>query len=147
MLFIFDLDGTLSDVRHRRHYVEGVPKRWAQFFAECEDDAPKKDVIAVLESLRQAGAEIRIWSARPEGTAEATKAWLARHIKEGDGLPLRLRQKGDFRPDAEIKQGWLKELTPEERERLRGIFDDRDCVVKMWRANGVTCFQVDNYEK
>jgi FMN phosphatase YigB (HAD superfamily) len=146
MLFIFDLDGTLADIRHRRHYVESPPKRWAQFFAECTEDTPKKDVIAVLESLRRAGAEIRIWSARPESTAEATKAWLARHIKGGDELPLRLRQKGDFRPDAEIKQEWLRELTPEERERLRGIFDDRDIVVQMWRSNGVTCFQVDNYE-
>jgi FMN phosphatase YigB (HAD superfamily) len=147
MLFIFDLDGTLADLSHRRKYVEGSPKNWAQFFAECKNDAPKKDVISLLELLAQAGAEVRVWSGRPEHTFEATRQWLTAHVKGGDSLPLRMRPSGDFRPDTEVKQGWLDALTPSERKRLSGIFDDRDSVVAMWRANGVTCLQVDTYEK
>jgi hypothetical protein len=30
----------------------------------------------------------------------------------------------------------------DDRQRLVAAFDDRDRVVQMWRAAGVTCFQV-----
>ena len=32
-LYIFDLDGTLADISHRRHLVESAPKRWREFYA------------------------------------------------------------------------------------------------------------------
>ena len=49
---------------------------------------------------------------------------------------------GDFTPDEVLKRGWLSEIEPPEYARLTGVFDDRDTVVAMWRAAGVTCFQV-----
>ena len=52
-----------------------------------------------------------------------------------------MRRVGDYRPDVEIKKEML------DRIRKGGFrpciaIDDRDCVVAMWRAEGLTCLQV-----
>jgi phosphoserine phosphatase len=65
-LYIFDLDGTLALIEHRRHLVEGERKDWPAFFAACVDDAPNPPVIRTLQALRTAGAEIWIWSGRSD---------------------------------------------------------------------------------
>ena len=43
-------------------------------------------------------------------------------------------------PDEKLKKSWLTDLT--KPDRVMCVFDDRDKVVKMWRDNGLTCFQV-----
>ena len=46
-------------------------------------------------------------------------------------------------PDDTLKQNWLDLLFPDnKKEDIVCVFDDRDKVVKMWRDNGLTCFQV-----
>jgi hypothetical protein len=45
-------------------------------------------------------------------------------------------------PDDQLKESWLKAMSPEDRARLVMTFDDRDRVVAMWRRNGVVCAQV-----
>jgi hypothetical protein len=40
-----------------------------------------------------------------------------------------------------LKKQWLDELILQGHEILC-VFDDRDKVVKMWRENGISCFQV-----
>ena len=41
-LYIFDLDGTLALIKHRRHFVEREPHHqdWERFYAACVDDGP-----------------------------------------------------------------------------------------------------------
>ena len=45
-LYIFDLDGTLALIDHRRHFLDDQadPKRWQKFFAACVDDQPNEPV-------------------------------------------------------------------------------------------------------
>lgn len=138
-LYIFDLDGTLALIEHRRHFVEGDKKDWPAFFAACVDDKPNFPVIGVMHALENSGAEIRIWSGRSDEVRGLTEKWL----KNFDCLhPLTMRKAGDHQPDEKLKADWLDSMLPEDRERLRVIFDDRDRVVAMWRSKGVTCFQV-----
>jgi len=40
---IFDVDGTLTDVSHRRHYVTGGNTDWGKFFDEMVNDPPFRD--------------------------------------------------------------------------------------------------------
>jgi len=40
-----------------------------------------------------------------------------------------------------LKKGWLDEMI-EEGHEIMCVYDDRDKVVKMWRDNGISCFQV-----
>ena len=48
---------------------------------------------------------------------------------------------GSFTPDDVLKKEWLDQETAAGHE-VMCVFDDRDKVVKMWRENGISCFQV-----
>lgn len=153
-LYIFDLDGTLALIEHRRHFVEGPKKDWPAFFAACVDDEPNMPVIRTLHALRQAGAEIWIWSGRSDEVRSQTVEWLCKHNCFGwpaNTLPawpfgaterFRMRKAGDHQMDVTLKRGWLAEIEPPEYARLTAVFDDRASVVQMWRDAGVPCFQV-----
>lgn len=144
-LYIFDLDGTLANIEHRRHFVEGDVKDWRTFFAECGKDVPIRNVIGTMDRLMKAGADVWIFSGRSDECMWLTKKWLF----SWTGLTYRdmetclvMRQAGDYRADDVLKQEMLDNMLPEDWERLVAVFDDRDRVVNMWRSNGITCFQV-----
>ena len=139
-LYIFDLDGTLALIEHRRHFVEGDKKDWPAFFAACVNDAPNQPVIEVLRALVAQGNEVRIWSGRSDEVRQQTEDWIDRNVC--CPLPVTMRKAGDHQPDEKLKADWLAELPGPDRLRLVAIFDDRDRVVAMWRSKGVTCLQV-----
>ena len=156
-LYIFDLDGTLALTEHRQHILDDKDDadRWRKFFAACIYDEPNMPVIRTLQALRGSGAEIWIWSGRSDEVRSETVEWLCKHGCMGNnptgflpawpfGAPerFRMRKAGDFTPDEQLKAQWLSEIEPPEYSRLTAVFDDRDKVVAMWRANGVPCFQV-----
>lgn len=136
--------GNASDGLARCDSCSGTGKvnpNWSAFFAACVHDQPNLPVIDTLHNLARAGAQILIWSGRSDEVQQQTLDWLNSNI----GIPnmhLRMRPADDHRPDEELKQGWLAEMAAIDRRRLVAIFDDRDKVVRMWRALGVACFQV-----
>lgn len=145
-IYIFDLDGTLANVEHRRALLDDKadPHRWKKFYAACVNDTPNRAVINTLHYLaRMVDVEVRIWSGRSDEVKEETLHWLREHVR----LPavietLRMRPMNDYTPDEQLKKAWLDELSSDERSRLIATFDDRDRVVRMWREAGVACFQV-----
>lgn len=141
-LYIFDLDGALALIDHRRHFVECERDKqdWKAFYAACVDDKPNLPVLKTLTSIEESGAEIWIWSGRSDEVAKQTQAWLAGLFLVPDRLQM--RQEKDYTPDDQLKRQWLLAMNQEDRQRLVAVFDDRDKVVKMWRDNGVACFQV-----
>jgi len=139
-LYIFDLDGTLALIEHRRHHVEGEKKDWPAFFAACVDDVPCEAVIHTMTSLSAAGNEVWIWSGRSDEVREQTMEWLRGHGCSGD--QLRMRAFGDRRPDDTLKMTWYGELSDRDKSRLVAVFEDRDRMVAAWRQRGVACFQV-----
>lgn len=146
-LYIFDLDGTLALIDHRRHFVRGpAPPRWREFFEACVADEPNWPVIRVMEALIRSGAEVLVFSGRSDVVREQTLQWLARHtslsLRALSAGGLRMRPAGVHTPDDVLKRQWLLSLTLAQRDRLEAVFDDRDKVVAMWRAAGIVCFQV-----
>lgn len=139
-IYIFDLDGTLALIDHRRPLVSGDNKDWPAFFAACVDDHPYIQVITTFQLLQETGAEIWIWSGRSDAVANQTVEWLSRHEVFADRL--RMRPATDHRPDEVLKAEWLDSLTFYERERIVAIFEDRDRMVNLWRSRGIACFQV-----
>ncbi len=146
-LYIFDLDGTIVLIDHRREILSDKEdgQRWRRFYAACDKDLPNTPVITILHSLLVTGAEIRFFSGRSAEVREKTVAWLAEHTKllthEIEGA-LTMRDEGDYTQDDILKRQWLDAMSAEDRSRLICIFDDRDKVVKMWRDAGLTCLQV-----
>lgn len=145
-LYIFDLDGTLALIGHRRHHVECArdEQNWTAFYAACVDDLPNMPVVKTLRALVQSGADIWIFSGRSDEVESQTIDWLMRHTvwSSRNDLVLEMRHEGDHTPDDVLKRGWLNGMLAEDRERLVAVFEDRDRMVKMWRDAGVACFQV-----
>ena len=145
-LYIFDLDGTLSLAHHRQPILDNKDDshRWKKFYAACDKDEPNHSVIRVMESLRLL-AEVWIFSGRSGEVRDKTIAWLSNHTSFTAWeleTKLRMRDEGDYTADDVLKKQWLDAMLVDDRSRLIATFDDRDRVVKMWRDNGIACFQV-----
>lgn len=136
---ICDIDGTLADCQHRRHYVEQHPKDWNMFFVGMADDKLVLPVAYILKLFHTTGFRIVLCTGRSEEYREATEIWLQVNHVSYDYLLM--RRAGDRRDDAIVKREMLDQIR---RERFIPwlALDDRDRVVKMWRDNGVPCFQV-----
>jgi hypothetical protein len=132
--YVFDLDGTLANLDHRRHLIEGEAKDHRAFFAAVSDDAPIAKTIDLLRTLDAAGAYIEVWSGRSDECRQATRAWLTRHGVP-PRTPLIMRNAGDKRPDELVKFEFLRGSNEPDI-----IFDDRTKVVEMWRRKGISCF-------
>ena len=101
-------------------------------------------MVLAFHAHRATGHEVRILSARSDEVREATELWLTRY-REVDAAWLRrhlkMRPEGDFTSDQVLKKSWLDEVRAGGGE-VDIVYDDRQKVVGMWRANGVACFQV-----
>lgn len=139
MFVIFDLDGTIADISHRVHFVRGGGRPdWRAFFDACSDDKPVGHVIDTLYAHIEAGHHVEIWSARSDAVRDKTEAWLNDVAGIDAGRLTRMRVAGDNTPDDVLKRHWL--LHADMRPDI--VYDDRQRVVDMWRAEGVPCFQV-----
>lgn len=125
---IVDVDGTVALRRGRGPYDE---KRLGE-------DLPNEPVIRCVRALAQAGMHVVFVTGRRERTRLQTAIWLRAHVV-GD-FDLHMRADDDDAPDADVKARMLPAI--EHSHRIAMVFDDRDAVVAMWRARGMTCFQV-----
>lgn len=137
-IVVFDLDGTLADISHRQHMVQGKRRNWPEFFAACVDDAPHEAVIIILRALYPR-FKIYLVSGRSDEVRNETVDWLKfNHVPWHE---LIMRRRGDHTPDNILKLSWVNEgRIP--KDRILCVFDDRDKVVKAWRQAGLPCFQV-----
>lgn len=143
---IFDLDGTLALIDDRRQLAtkDNGKMDWDVFFdpKNISLDLPNRPVITMAQMMKEQGLRVVIFSGRSKGTKDATKEWLNTFNVPFDVLKMRPTSKEFmFMPDDKLKQGWLDSLFPN-KEDILCVFDDRDKVVKMWRDNGINCFQV-----
>ena len=139
MDIIFDVDGTLMDISHRKKFVESKPKDWNSFRDETPNDTPIKEVFLTAIALQKAGHHIIIASGRNKSQRAITMKQLI-----GEGLvfiDLFMRSDKDFRSDVVLKREMLGAM------RRKGynpkmVFDDRSSVVQMWRDEGLRVAQV-----
>lgn len=134
---LVDIDGTLADVTHRRHFIERTPKDWDGFFAAADRD-PCHIHIATLTQLLRPAYQIVLVTGRMAKHNAITLPWLGRNWVHFDHLFT--RADGDFRGDDVVKEEILdRDILP----IVQPVFaiDDRDRVVKMWRRRGIPCLQ------
>ena len=136
---IFDVDGTLSDCTHRRHFVERKPADWKSFLRPdlVMLDTVIEPVAQLARYLANEFNEILIVTGRDEAQRHVTEKWLAKNdIPYGQ---LLMRRDGDYRPDEVVKEEILERLQKEFNIWL--VLDDRSRVVSMWRKHGLVCLQ------
>ena len=144
---IFDLDGTLAliDTRRALSLKMNGKMDWDKFFdpQNIQLDEPNTPVIKMAQMLDSQGFNIVIFSGRSNRTRTATKNWLTKHNVPFNDFDLHMRPTSDdwhFMKDSDLKQIWLDSVV--NKDDVFAVFDDRQQVVDMWRANGLTCFQV-----
>jgi hypothetical protein len=132
-IVIVDVDGTLADhegVRgpydeHKVHLDKSydVVVEWVRSLAHVE---PTYQVVIV--------------SGRSTVCALSTYLWLSSRITLSAAF---MRNRGDRRPDVEVKQEILDALLQVvPKEQIAFVLDDRPKVINMWRANGLTVYPV-----
>ena len=149
---IFDIDGTLADIEHRRHFVTGKKKDFDAFNAAMINDTPNQPIVELLWMCEAAERQIIFCTGRMEQFREVTRNflldihYLAPSHWNASLLGTHLMMRPDNRkydPDSEIKQDMLNEiLKTVDKSNILFAVDDRQRVVDMWRANGITCLQV-----
>ena len=140
MIYIFDIDGTLSDTSHRLHFIEKEPKDWAGFFAAAENDEPIWEVITVARSLSVAGHTIVMMTGRSESSRALTMKWLGKYRVPFNKLLM--RTEGDHREDFVVKAELLGDPVFAGGLQSVGVFEDRQQNVDMFREKGIKVFQV-----
>lgn len=138
---LFDIDGTLADIKHRCHYVEGDKQNWTAFFEEMGADTVNGPVLDLYNVLwAHPDYECIVLSGRPDNFRALTETWFA--WNEIPFSRIEMRGAKDNRRDDVVKQEILNKFLAEGKE-IAFVVDDRQQVMDMWRANGITCFQCD----
>ena len=139
---VFDIDGTLADLTHRRHFVATKPKNWPAFERGLLNDTVFSDIVELLLMHYTVGTPIVLASGRGAQSRADTEKWLRESAGlEGKYQKLYMRAEGDYRADDIVKAELLAQMRNEGYHPYLA-YDDRDRVVKMWRENGVRCLQV-----
>jgi hypothetical protein len=127
---LVDIDGTVAVMGGRSPYD----------MSAVAEDEPNHAVIAAVRAMHAAGYAIVFCSGRTDDCRDETQAWLREHVAvEYDALHMRAY--GDNRRDSVVKAE-IFEREIRDRYHVVGVFDDRAQVVRMWRALGLTVFQV-----
>ena len=137
--FIFDLDGTICDVSHRRQYVATKPRNWDAWNGGIMNDVPNPAVKIVYQALRQQYEyDMIVVSGRSDDYKEQTIKWLTDNEIFYDEIYMRKYK--DHRDDAVVKGEIADEIL--KTHRILGVFDDRKRVVDMWAKRGIWVFDV-----
>lgn len=130
---ICDLDGTLALLGQRSPYDT----------AKASEDTlnlPVANVIEVYDHQQLFPLSLILISGREDRYREVTEKWLQNNnITHYDALYL--RKTGDRRKDTVVKKEIYDQHIKDKYDILF-VLEDRDQVVKMWRDNNLTCFQV-----
>jgi FMN phosphatase YigB (HAD superfamily) len=139
-IVICDIDGTLADINHRRHFVVKEPKDHKSFFAAISMDKPRFEVYEQVMKFREEGYEIFLVSGRPEEYRKETWDWLNAHFLNMFYKALFMRPAGDHRPDSEVKQEIYNRYF--KNYSIYKVIDDRPRVIRMWQENGLEVIDV-----
>lgn len=136
---IFDLDGTLFDCEHRRHFIATKPKNYKAFQKAANLDPVILPIANVARSLSASGHRIVYCTGREDSMRSLTGEMLRIHnLPSG---PVYMRPPHDFRPDFVVKKELLEKIKTDGYDPML-VFDDRKRVVDMWREEGILCAQV-----
>lgn len=138
--WIFDLDSTLSDANWRKHHLLGEVEDWDGWYTDIDKDPPNHEIIQFTKMARILGITVFICTGRLEKVRKESEQWLFDNGVTYDHLYM--RKSDDFREDPVIKKEMLDAIINNGYAPTIA-FEDRDSVVKMWRENGLRCFQVD----
>lgn len=138
---IFDMDGTLCDVRDIRHYVRGESRNFDKFHRASLFCPPNRQ--AILEARSVAPSDRIIVTARDARYERVTRDWLVKH---GIGFArLYMRPWGDGRKDSVVKREILAQIREDGYNPILAV-DDNPAVIEVWRSEGIPTITIPGFE-
>ena len=145
---IFDMDGTLADVRSIRHFVgppTPKPKGWKKDFHAFHSrsvDVPANRAV-VDHALRASllGNAIIIVTARAAKYRPHTAWFLALHNIPSDALYM--RDDHDLRADYYVKRDILAQIR--KSYNVIHAVDDNPEIIRLWNEEGIPCTVVEGF--
>jgi phosphoglycolate phosphatase-like HAD superfamily hydrolase len=138
-IVVFDIDGTLANIEHRRAFVATKPKNWKAFNAGIVNDTRYEDMVWLVNHFDNALCKIILCSGRGEEHRDVTEKQMNDFFVPYNALYMRPAK--DHRPDYVIKVELLQQIRADFGEPFLW-FDDRNQVVDAIRAEGVRVLQV-----
>lgn len=126
---IVDIDGTISDLSHRLHYLEEKPKNYDAFYDEVDKDLPISQVIDIVRDLSQY-RHIIITSGRTNKTCDKTVDWLKKYNVPYDALLM--KQWYFIQTDIEAKTSIYNKCL--KGKNIIMSIDDRPSIVELWKS-------------
>lgn len=130
---IFDVDGTLCNVKGIRHLIMGTVRNFNAFHYASASCPPNAWVADKARRLHRDGVAILVVTARVEKFRRLTSWWLADHDIPSDELEM--RADGDYRKDFVVKQEILQRLRL--KYHIIGADDDNPAVIALWKHEGI----------
>lgn len=130
---LVDMDGTLVDVSHLRHFVEGPGKDFDSFH-KLSLDAPPHDWVVSEVNQWAMTHKILIVTARNTKYDDVTWAWLDRNGVAFDKLYSRGLK--DFRADYEVKKDILQKVKDDGFTPV-WAYDDNPNTFPLWANAGI----------
>jgi len=137
---IFDMDGTLCDVRPIRHLLRTTGRHHAFHMASI-DCKPNPEVVEGVRAAQAAGRDILVVTARTTRYRHVTAFWLAMWDVHSDRLFM--RRHGDYRPDVAVKADILASILT--RWDVKRAWDDNPNVWDLWESYGIPTVRVPGW--
>lgn len=138
-VIVFDIDGTLANIEHRRGFVASKPKNFKAFNAAIPQDTPHEEIVFLAKTFADQGHTVLLCSGRGEESRDITIDQMGNFGVRFDKLFM--RKEGDYRADNIVKVELLADIRKQFGEPYLW-FDDRKQVVDAIRAEGVRVLQV-----
>jgi len=140
-----DIDGTVADISVRRKMADrsNGSMDWVIFndphYMELYDK-PREDIIKQVNELHHSGYTVIMVSGRMGGFNDKTDVleMTVHQLKHEWGLKfdhILMRKQGDNRSDVILKKEFLDMIGGP--SKVLKVFDDRKCVIDMWRTHGI----------
>lgn len=131
---IFDVDGTLADVRSIRHHVVGTRrKNFDAFHSESVNVPTHEHVANAARVVHLLGSDVLVVTARKVRWARHTAMWLALNNIPSEAMFMRADH--DSRPDVEVKKDIL--ISIKNRWDVIGAWDDNPKIIELWKSEGI----------
>ncbi len=138
---IYDMDGTLTDVRGIRHLVRGKYRNFDAFHRGSYFCPPNEQVRDMALDSNHNGYANIIVTARTETYREVSQAWL-----DEQGIPFEnmyMRADGDFRKDYDVKREILAQIL-EDYDVLHAA-DDNPAISQVWAEREIVTTVVPGF--
>jgi len=152
MIYVFDLDGTITDASHRLHYITSAGKKrnWKKFFEEIPLDPAFSAMVGLVKSLsRDNNSTTIMQTGRPEKYRPETTNWLAKYDLNNCYDALLMRPNGSHIRNVDQKLQFLEYIKdkymPQNEYSDICWFEDAEPVVKSLNQLGVITLSCQHF--